>query len=60
MSEGLQVGRGYGLPAWITGHIAVCSVCKKKTLIFELRDAKGTYYHCMICNGEFEAVEHLQ
>lgn len=55
------IGRGYGLPDWITGFIGICPECEKSDLlIIELKDAKGTYYHCWICNKDFERIERVQ
>ncbi len=56
----MNIGRGYGMPSWITGTIGICSECgAKDALIIELKDAKGTYYHCMECYKEFERLERI-
>lgn len=51
----MTIGRGWGLPVWETGFMGVCPECDRvNTLIFQLQDAKGIYYHCMMCGAEFE------
>lgn len=56
----MAIGRGWGMPTWITGHMGICPTCGRGMLIFELKDAKGTYYHCWICDKDFEVLEREQ
>ncbi len=57
----MKIGRGYGLPSWVTGFIGLCPKCKiADRLIIELKDAKGTYYNCIICQEDFEKVDRIQ
>lgn len=56
----MKIGRGFGMPDWITGLIGICPECHDKdALIIELRDVKGKYYHCMSCYQEFERLERV-
>lgn len=56
----MKIGRGYGLPDWVSGHLGLCPECKKVELIIELKDAKGTYFHCVKCSSEFETLNRIQ